>query len=95
MYIHHFFDCDQYQALGDEPVSWSDFVSMFVRREWMDGISSVFRRLYGWSRRANIFNLNARHRVDEYFEELEWARRDRIRRAGGLAPPAIHWSVSS
>jgi hypothetical protein len=94
MTTQHFFDCDQYQALGDEPVSWSDFVSMFVRREWMEGISNMFRRFYGWSRRANIFNLNFRHRVDEYFEELEWARRDRIRRAGGIAPPAIQWSAS-
>jgi hypothetical protein len=94
MYTQHFFDCDQYQALGDEPVSWSDFVSMFVRREWMEGISSAFRRLYGWSRHANIFSLNIRHRVDEYFEELEWARRDRIRRPGGTTPPTIQWSVS-
>ncbi len=94
MYTQHFFDCDQYQALGDEPVSWSDFVSMFVRQEWMDGIYSMFRRFYGWSRRTNILNLNTRHHVDEYFEELEWARRDRIRRAGGLAPPAIQWSAS-
>jgi hypothetical protein len=95
MYTQHFFDCDQYLALGDEPVSWSDFVSMFVRREWMEGISSAFRRLYGWSRRANIFGWNTRHRVDEYYEELEWARRDRIRRAGGITPPTIQWSISS
>jgi hypothetical protein len=61
----------------------------------MDGISSALRRLYGWSRRTNIFGLNARHRVEEYFEELEWARRDRIRRAGGIGPPAILWSSSS
>ncbi len=94
MYSQHFFDCDQYQALGDEPVSWTDFVSMFVQREWMEGISSMFRRLYGWSRRANIFSGHTRHRVDEYFEELEWARRDRIRRAGGMLPPSVQWSVS-
>jgi hypothetical protein len=95
MFSSHFFDCDQYAALGDEPVLWSDFVSLFVRREWMDGISSFFRRMYGWSRRAVIFQLHIRHRVDEYFEELDWARRDRIRRAGGVASPAIQWSISS
>jgi hypothetical protein len=72
MYSSHFFDCDQYAALGDEPVSWYDFVSMFVRNEWMNGIASVFRRLYGWSRRANIFQPHVRHRVDEYYEELLW-----------------------
>ncbi len=96
MYTPHFFDCDQYQALGDEQLSWSDFVSLFVRCEWMDGISSAFRPLHGWSRRTNIFGWNARHCVEENFEELEWARRDRIRRAGpGIATPAILWSSSS
>jgi hypothetical protein len=59
---------------------------MFVRSEWMEAISSLFRRLYGWSRRASIFQPHVRHRVDEYFEELDWARRDRIRRAGGVLP---------
>jgi hypothetical protein len=95
MYSSHFFDCDQYAALGDEPVSWLDFVAMFVRREWSEGITSVFRRLYGWSRRANIFQPHVRHRVDEYYEELLWARRDRIRRAGGVSPPVIQWSSLS
>jgi hypothetical protein len=95
MYTRHFFDCDQYQALGDEQLSWSDFVSLFIRREWMDGISSALRCLYGWSRRTNTFGQKARHRVEEYFEELEWARKDRIGRAGGIAPPAILWSNSS
>ncbi len=95
LYSNHFFDCDQYSALGDEPVSWSDFVSMFIQQEWSEAISSVFRRLYGWSRRANIFQLQFRHRVDEYYEEIIWARRDRIRRAGGVFPPAIQWSISS
>jgi hypothetical protein len=95
MHSSHFFDCDQYNELGDEPISWSDFVSLFVRREWMDGISCVFRRLYGWSRRANIFQPHIRHRVNEYYEELDWARRDRIRRAGGPSLPAIQWSLSS
>jgi hypothetical protein len=95
MYAQHFFDCDQYQALGDEQLSWSEYVSLFIRREWMDGIASTFRRLYGWSRRTNIFGWNARHRVEEYFEEIDWARRDRIRRAGGIAPPVIQWSGSS
>jgi hypothetical protein len=33
LYASHFFDCDQYSALGDEPVSWSDFVSMIGRQE--------------------------------------------------------------
>jgi hypothetical protein len=95
MYTNHFFECDQYNALGDEPVSWSDLVTMFVQQEWSDAISSVFRRLYGWSRRDNIFQLHVRHRVDEYYEEILWARRDRIRRAGGANPPAIQWSISS
>jgi hypothetical protein len=88
------YDCDQYSALGDEPVSWSDFVSMFVRQEWLDAITSTFRRLYGWSRRANIFQPHVCHRVDEYFEEIVWVRTDRIRRAGGVGPPAIQWSFS-
>jgi hypothetical protein len=95
MHSMHFFDCDQYNALGDEPISWSDFVSLFVQREWSVAFSSVFRRLYGWSRRANIFQTHVRHRVDEYYEEIVWARSDRIRRAGGLCPPAIQWSAST
>jgi hypothetical protein len=95
LYTQHFFDCDQYRALGDERVSWNDFVEMLVRREWMDSIASSFRRLLGWSRRAEIFRDGFRHRVDEYFEELEWSHRDRIRRAGGTGPPSIQWSILS
>jgi hypothetical protein len=95
MYSQHFFDCEQYAALGDEPVSWSDFVQMFVRREWLDGISSVVRRLLGWSRRADIFRFGFRHEIDLIFEELEWLRGDRIRRAGGVIPPDIGWSRAS
>jgi hypothetical protein len=95
-YSRHFFECDQYSALGDEPTSWSDLVRLFLRQEWLDGISSVMRRLAGWSRRAHgIFRPHFRHRVVEYYEELQWLRRDRIRRAGGDLPPGLPWSISS
>jgi hypothetical protein len=96
MYASHFFECDQYNVLGDEPVSWSDLVNSFIQQEWLEGITSTFRRLLGWSRRANqIFRLDFRHIVDEYYEELVWARRDRIRRAGGPVPPNLQWSIAS
>jgi hypothetical protein len=96
MYSSHFFDFDQYAALGDEIVSWGDVINMFARQEWLEGITSTFRRLLGWSRRANrIFRLDFRHIVDEYYEEIVWARGDRIRRAGGAAPPNLQWSIAS
>jgi hypothetical protein len=95
-YSRHFFECDQYSALGDEPTSWSDLVRLFLRQEWLDGISSVMRRLAGWSRRAQgIFRPHFPHRVVEYYDELQWLRRDRIRRAGGDLPPGLPWSISS
>jgi hypothetical protein len=95
MYTQHFFDCEQYNDLGDVPVSWEEYVGMFVRREWLDAISSTIRRLAGWSRRTNIFRENFHHRVDEYYEELVWLRDDRIRRSGGASPLALQWSVVS
>jgi hypothetical protein len=96
MYSNHFFDCEQYAVLGDEIVSWRDVVNMFARQEWLEGITSTFRRLLGWSRRANrIFRLDFRHIVDEYYEEIVWARNDRIRRAGGIKPPNLQWSIAS
>ncbi len=95
MYSQHFFDCEQYAALGDEPVSWSDFVQMFAQREWLSGITSVVRRMLGWSRRADIFRQGFQNEIDLIFEEFEWLRRDRIRRAGGPVPPGLGWSISS
>ncbi len=97
MYTRHFLDCEQYQALGDEPISWSDFVQMFLRNEWMEAVSSVIRRMVGWSRRSNIFRHGFRDQIDEIFQEMRWLQRDRIRRAGGagLLPLANHWSLST
>jgi hypothetical protein len=96
MHARHFFDCDQYSALEDEPLSWGELVNMFVRQEWLEGIASTFRRLLGWPRRANqIFRLDFRNIVDEYYEELRWARMDRIRRAGDTPAPSLHWSIAS
>jgi hypothetical protein len=95
MYARHFFDCEQYEALGDEPVLWSDFVEMFLRREWFEAISSVVRRMTGWSRRSTIFRAGFRDQIDEIYQEMQWLRQDRIRRAGGSTPPTLPWSLSS
>jgi hypothetical protein len=97
MYARHFFDCEQYQALGDEQLSWSDFVQLFIRNEWMEAVSSVIRRMVGWSRRSNIFRLGFRDQIDEIYQEMQWLQRDRIRRAGGvsLIPSSLPWSISS
>ncbi len=86
--------CSRWSVCLLEPVSWSDFVQMFLRNEWLERVSSVVRRLYGWSRRASIFRHGFRDEIDEIYEELEWLGRDRIRRAGGSTLHASTWSVS-
>jgi hypothetical protein len=95
MYAKHFFECKQYEALGDEHVPWSDFVQMFLRNEWWEGVSSVICRMAGWARRSTIFRAGFRDQIDEIYQEMQWLRRDRIRRAGGAVPPALPWSLSS
>jgi hypothetical protein len=95
MHSRHFFDCEQYAALGDEPVVWSDYVRMFLDQEWQLAVSSLVRRVLGWNRRTGIFRDGFRQEIYMIFEELQWQREDRVRRAGGQVPTNFPWSIAS
>jgi hypothetical protein len=95
MYSRHFFDCEQYAALGDEPIDWSDYVRMFLNQEWQMAVTSLVRRMLGWSRRTSIFRDGFRHEIDLILEEIVWQREDRVRRSGGQVPLSLPWSISS
>jgi hypothetical protein len=77
MFSRHFFLCEDFQPFEEEHIPWGALVREFHERQWLRGITSVFRRLRNWSRIVPMFRAGFRDHMDECFQELEFIQEDR------------------